>query len=187
MKLLSWILLAVIIVFCVFYTYDYFTMPKIENISKANNCLTNTDIDIFGQFKNANYSIYLPKEWQFATLNAGNTQETYSFIINPNDNYEFFSIWSRDYNKDADALILETLKPITNYKIDLQDNIKTANGETLKKISITLKNESGDYKQELFAFVKNEKGYLLLARVKSQNYNIYTNTINKITCSFKVN
>jgi len=162
-------------------------MPKIDKITNSNNCLTGADLEMFGQFNQPNYSVYLPKDWPFMTLSAGNTQGTYSFGINQNDEYEFVSIWSRDYNKDVDSLILETLKPITDYKIDLQNTVKTANNDNWKHISITLKSESGDYKQELFAFVKNGKGYLLLARVRAQNYNIYANTINKVNCSFKVN
>ncbi len=187
MKFFSWLLLIAIIIFCVFYSYDYYTMPKIDPIQNVNGCITSDEKDIFGQFKQSTYSIFLPKEWPFMTLNAGNTEGTFNWGTNPNDQYEFFSIWSRDYNKDADTLLLETLKPISNYKIDLQDSIKTANGEILKRISISFKNESGDYKQELFAYVKNGKGYLLLSRVRAQNYNMNASTLNKITCSFNVN
>lgn len=187
MKLFAWLFLIVCFVFVVIYTYDYINLPKLDKIGTINNCITASEKDQFGLFKQDTYQIYLPKDWPFMELNTGKIPGTYNFGINKDDSYEFLSIWSNDYNKTSDDLLLETLKPLTNYTVDEQSTLKTNNGEQLKRIIISFKGENNTYKQELYTYTKDNKGYLILARLSSQNINEFQTTLDKIICSFKVN
>ena len=184
---MAWILLIVIIVFIVFYTYDYFSIPKLGDLKTPNNCITQAEIETFGLFKGPDYQIYLPKDWPFVKLSAGNTQGTYTFGINKDDDYEFFSIWSGDYNKDSDALLLDSLKPLSNYTIEKQTTVKTANIAKIKDFVIKYKTDQGQLKQEIFTYTKDNTGYLILMRNKSGNYSSNKATLDKIICSFTPN
>jgi len=185
MKLMAWIFLILLIVFFVFYTVDYYNMPKLENISKSTSCLTSLELKEFGLFKKEDYSIYIPKDWPFVELNAG-SKNTYSFGISDNE-YEFLSIWSGDYNKDAESLLIDTIKPLSNYTINNKTKIKTENGTTLEKANLTFKVLNETYNQNIYTYKENNKAYLILIRTNQYNTNNFENIINKIICSFDIN
>lgn len=186
MSIWSWLVLVCFIIIAGIYTYDYFTLPSIDNINEPNNCILANETDTFGLFKQADYDVYLPKDWPFVSFDV-RIPNTNTFGINKNDNSEFLSIWASDYNKNTDALIIDTLTPFTNYTIDSKTTIKTNEGEEFTKVIISFKTDLGITKQELYALVKDGKGYLIIARVKTFNYNSFLETLNKITCSFKIN
>lgn len=188
MKAFAWIFLILCIVFFCIYTYNYMNIPKLDKITTVNECITSAEKDQFGLFKQTNYELYLPKAWPFIDLSTGIIPGTYNFGINKEDPYEFLSIWSStDYNKTSDQLSLEALKSYTNYKVDEQSTIKTSNGEQLKKIVISFKGQTNDYKQEIYTYVKGKNAYLILTRTSTQNYNEFETIFDKILCSFKVN
>jgi len=184
MKWLTWLFVIVSIAFICVYTYDYLNLPKINNIDKANDCITLQEKNIYGIFKQTDYQIYIPKEWPFVQLNSNTQKGSFTFGVNKDNTYEFLSIWSGDYNKTNDQLLLDTLKSLSNYNIIEQT--KTINNTELKRLLIQFKTDSGNIKQEIYTFVKDNKGYIILARVNQNNYSLFKPILDKITCSFTI-
>lgn len=188
MKLFTWIFLIICVVIAGLYTYNYFNMPRLDNLTTINNCISSDEKDNYGLFKRNNYEIYLPKDWPFMELSVGAIPGNYNFGINKEDPYEFISIRQIDYNKSTDDLILETLKPLTNYTILDQSTFTTQNKEIMKKVIIKFNDPSNKYVQEIYSYTKNNSGYLIYVIISSQNKRDFENIyLNKILCSFKVN
>ncbi len=188
MKALGWIFLIIIIAIGSLLLYNYY-VPKNDLGSilstSSPNCLTSTEKNKFGLLQTDKYSMYLPKEWETAKIEGTDPQTTKNFKINKSDEFEFFSIWSKGYPNDADTLLLDTLKSLKDYKIENTSTTKTAKGVTLKKMLVSFTTDIGQFKQEMLAYTKDNKGYLLLLRVKTYNYDTYKSKIEKITCSFE--
>jgi len=187
MKAITWIFLIVAIVFIGIYTYDYFTMPRLDKIKLQNKCITQEDLKTFGLYKGQGYQIYIPKDWPFVKLSTAMSKSQTAFGINSKDPYEFFSIWADDYNKNVDQLLIDTLKSLSNYAIEKQDIAKTESNLELKHLLVSYRTEFGQMKQEMFAYTKNNKGFLILMRSKQENFTQNQKYLNKIICSFTLN
>jgi hypothetical protein len=187
MRVLTWIFLICCIVFIGLYTYNYLITPRLNDLKTNNDCLNENDIDQYGLFEQNNYQIILPKEWSFAKLNMQIPKNTFIFSTNVQDPYEFFSIWTGDYNKTSKDLLIDTLMPLKNYTIENQKSIINEKDIELKHMIINFKGETRSFTQEIFTYVKDNKGYLILIRNNSQNQYGFEDTLKKIICSFNVN
>ena len=187
MKFMAWLFVIVAIIFIVVYTYSYFAnpSPKLDSLKTSNSCISGKELSTFGLFQQPTYEISLPKKWPFMQLKGGSAPGTFTFGINKNDPYEFLSIWSGDYNKTSQRLLLNILEPLRNYKIIKQDKIKTNSNEELKRVLIQFDVGSTNLKQEVYAYVKNNIGYVILVRLRTQDYDSFSDTLSKIICSFK--
>ncbi len=186
MKALAWILLILIIVIAGFLLYNYY-VPKndLEPVVSNSGCLTSAEKSQYGLLQTDKYKLFLPDNWETAQISGTDPDATKNFKINKSDEFEFFSVWAKGYSNDADALLLDTLKSLKDYKIESTSTTKTAKGVTLKKMLVSFTTDIGQFKQEMLAYTKDNKGYLLLLRVKTYNYDTYKNKIEKISCSFE--
>lgn len=188
MKALGWIFLIIIIAIGILLLYNYY-VPKNDlgslTSTFSSSCLTSAEKDKFGLLQTDKYSLYLPKNWETAIITGTDTQTTKNFKINSSDEYEFFSIWSKGYPNDADTLLLDTLKSLKGYTIESTSTIKTGKGVALKRMLVSFSTDIGQFKQDMLAYTKDNKGYLLLLRAKTYNSGSYKTTLDKIVCSFE--
>jgi hypothetical protein len=160
-------------------------MPKLDSIKLTDNCITIDEKEDFGLLNGNNYEIFIPKDWTFAKLDSALPKDTFVFSTNPNDDYQFFSVWSGDYNKTAKDLLLESITSLTNYNIVDQKSIINEKGIEFKHMTIELKNGNTEFIQDTYAYVQNNKAYLLLLRSNSLN-ETNSQILKKIICSFKL-
>lgn len=183
----KWVFLILAIIFVVLYSYNYYSEKnnniKIEQLNNANNCISQNEINLYGTIETLDFYMNIPNNWKVKTFENAQIN---SFVlgINEYDNTEFLSIWIGDYNKTSHDFLIDTLKPLSNYKIINEKEITTNIG-TLRNIRIEF-NTSNSYTQDMYAIIKNNKAYLILLRTQSSNYNKYTNIITKIICSFNI-
>lgn len=186
MKALAWILLILIIIIAGFLLYNYY-LPKndLDPVTPNSGCLTSAEKSQYGLLQTNKYKLFLPNSWETAQISGTDPEATKNFKINSSDEFEFFSVWSKGYPNDADTLLLDTLKSLNDYKIESTGTIKTAKGVTLKKMIVSFTTDIGNFKQEMLAYTKDNKGYLMLLRAKTYNFDTYKSKIEKITCSFE--
>jgi hypothetical protein len=179
------IFLVLAVVFISIYTYNYYTYEdnttEIQSLKNSNNCILQNEINLYGTIETKDFTINIPNTWKVKTFENAQIN---SFVlgINEYDNTEFLSIWIGDYNKSSHDFLINTLKPLSNYKIIDEKEISTNIG-TVRNIRIEFSN-TNSYTQDMYAIIKNNKAYLILLRTQTSNYNKYTDVIQKIICGF---
>ncbi len=176
----AWIFLILGCIFVILYTYNYYTTDnlKLEDI-KPNQCISNTSN--YGIYNLDNFSIIVNKSWKLGKLENVNNDLT--LIFNENNPSEFISIWIGDYNKSSKSLLIDTLKKITNYEI-IHDKKITINNREYDNFKIKFKYNNLEYTQNLYGFIENNKGYLIITKYITNNEKYYINDINTLICSF---
>lgn len=186
MKALGWILLIIIVAIGALLLYNYY-VPKndLTPVASTSGCLTSAEKSQYGLLQTDKYKMFLPDNWETAKISGTDPDATKNFKINKSDEFEFFSVWAKGYPNDADTLLLDTLKSLKDYKIESTGTTKTAKGIILKIMVVSFATDIGQFKQEMLAYTQDNKGYLMLLRAKTYNYDSYKSKIEKIICSFE--
>ncbi len=180
------VFLILAVIFISMYTYNYYTLDEskteIKTLTTPNNCISANEINSFGSVETKDFTINIPNTWKVKTFEGAQTNNSLIFGINEYDNTEFLSVWIGDYNKTAHDFLIDTLKPLSNYTITEEKEVSSNIG-IIRNIKINFKSNN-EYVQDMYVIIKNNKAYLILIRAQSINYLKYSETINKVICSF---
>lgn len=180
------IFLVLAIIFVSIYSYNYYTYkdntPEVKSLKNINNCIAENETSLYGTIETKDFIMNIPNTWEVKTF-ANAQANSFVLGINEHDNTEFLSVWVGDYNKSTHDFLIDTLKPLSNYRIVDEKEVYSSMGK-IRNIKIEFTNIN-NYTQDMYAVIKDNKAYLILLRTQKLNYNKYNDIVKKVICSFR--